>query len=57
MHHVQRRGCQTSTCAASKEMKREGNFQKGKHLVFKDQQNAKQVSLHFSFSLMTTRKG
>lgn len=45
-----------STCASGEEQVKE-TFRKGKHLVFKDQQPAKQVSLQFSFSLMTTRKG
>lgn len=37
--------------------KEKETFRRRKHLVFKDQQPAKQVSRHFSFSLMTTRKG
>lgn len=45
-----------STCASSEEKKRE-IFRSRKHLVFKDQQPAKQVSLYFSFSLMTAMKG
>lgn len=45
-----------STCASGEEKEKE-TFTRRKHLVFKDQQPAKQVSLHFSFSLMTTRKG
>lgn len=55
MHHSQRRSCQTSTCTSS-EKKEQQAFRRGKHLVFKDQQPAKQVSLLSSFSLMTTSK-
>lgn len=56
MHHIQRRSCQTSTCSSSEEKEKE-TFRRRKHLVFKDQQPAKQVSLCFSFNLVTTRKG
>lgn len=54
--------CSTSKGQAAKYppvllARKKETFRRGKHLVFKDQHRAKQVSLYFSFSLMTSTKG
>lgn len=48
---------EAARCPPVLPVRKKDTFRRGKHLVFKYQQPAKQVSLYFSFSLMTTTKG